>query len=92
MSARRREGGMLDIELTCVDSEIIWSALHASGMDIYHLLKKDDLTYICRIRGIEYKKIKQICEKKGASVKIIRKTGMFWFWRSAIRRPVVAVA
>lgn len=88
MSIRGREGGMLDIELTCVDSEIIWNALHASGVDIYHLLKKDDLTYICRTRGIEYKKIKQICEKKGASVKIKRKTGLFWFCRSAIRRPV----
>lgn len=34
MSIRGREGGMLDIELTCVDSEIIWNALHASGVDI----------------------------------------------------------
>ena len=88
MKIRRRVGGMLDVELTCGDSEIIWNALHASGVNIYRLRKKDDLTFVCRISGKEYRKMRQICEKKGASIKIERKTGLFWFGRAVIRRPV----
>lgn len=92
MNWRIPDGGMIDVELTCSAPEMLWKAFHTAGMKIHHLEKKDELTFECSIQGKEYRKIEALCNKKGASIKIKKRSGWFWFIYSALRRPIIIAA
>lgn len=81
--------GSLVLEITSGDSVALLNA--CKEMRLQDVVYCDDLTFRVTVNLVAYKKLLEIAEKQGASVKIIRKTGMYWTMQSLLKRPVLLI-
>jgi len=79
--------GRLILELTSADCVALLNA--CKQIKLQDVIYCDDLTLRVTVNQFEYKKLLEIAEKQGASVKVLRKTGIYWTCLSLLKRPVL---
>lgn len=83
--------GMIEVELTSAEPETALGAINARGIEIYRVEQKGELTLRFRIRRRDYTVLAALCEKRGETLNVLRKSGLYWAGRQLLNRPVLLV-
>ncbi len=81
--------GTVELEMTSADIAQSLENLTRMGIPIYDLNIISDLTVVFQIPRTDFRKIKAYAEKRGISVTIRRKKGLYWAAKSMLKRPAL---
>ena len=81
--------GMLEVELTSADLSGALVAIAQAGILILRSVPNNDLTMRFSIRRQDWPKLAALSEKRGESLKILRRRGLYWPGKALLRRPVL---
>lgn len=82
-------GGVLDVELTSAEPEQAIAAFSRENGEIYSIRYVSDLTRRFRIRRQDYSRMEDLAQRRGDSIKILRKSGLFWAGTQLLHRPIL---
>lgn len=77
------------VKLTGADIPLLLERLTKHGIILFHIQWENDLNVQALVRRTDFQKLKAIVENQGAMAEIIHRTGIYWLWRSIIRRPIM---
>ena len=80
--------GMMEVELTSAEPEIALEAVNTSGIEIFYMRQVSELTCCFRIQHRDYRKLAVLSRKRGETLRVLRKTGIFWSGKRMLARPV----
>ena len=83
--------GMMEVELTSAEPELALQAVNTKGIEIFYMRQVSELTCCFRIRRKDYQKLAALSRKRGETLRVLRKTGMFWSGKRMLARPVFLV-
>lgn len=81
--------GQVEVALTGAEPEKSLDAVAGLGVEMTGLERLGDLTYRFRIARRDYKKVAALCRKRGETLEIRRRVGLYWLGKGLIRRPVL---
>lgn len=81
--------GMLEIEMTSAEPELALEGLNAAQIALTQIRRKGPLTVTFQIRRKDWNKLLGICEKRGESVKILERKGIYWTCIGLLKRPTL---
>ena len=81
--------GLLTVELTSAEPETALTAVNMAGIEISKIQQTGNLTCCFLIRRKDFSKLQKLCKKRGETLRILKKTGIFWTMRSALSRPIL---
>ena len=81
--------GQICLEITCADTCRLINYLIEKSIYLQEITYLNDITIQIIINDNNYDEILDIAVKQGASVKIIRKTGLRWKLKAIRKRPVI---
>jgi len=82
-------GGMVVAELTAADLHGALLDISRQGVRIYKVEQKSDLTVYITLRRSEYKIAGKLCDRKGYTLRPVRRKGIYWNLVSLAKRPVL---
>ena len=80
---------MMTVEFTCASPEQTLQNILQAKIQLFHVIRKDDLTYRFSIRRAEYNALLQLLQRRGASVEIVGRSGLYWKTEALLHRPVL---
>ena len=83
--------GMVDAELTSADISSSLQTIAQSGIPIRSVRTVDSVTAVIRIPRKSFVKLYEHCLRRGESVKIISRQGMYWNLMHLRKRPVLVL-
>lgn len=83
--------GMMEVELTSAEPELSLERINAAKISVYHVRQKNPLTFLFSISRADYPILAQQCEKRGESLKIIKRSGLYWTGKALLHRPALLV-
>ena len=83
--------GTYRIEITSASPTESLTAINCAGIDLFNVSYIDELTFRADIDRRKLNSLQKLLGKIGASVKIIRKNGLFWSLSALGKRPVLTV-
>lgn len=81
--------GQMLLEITCADCVTLLNTFCEQGINLNDVQYCGDLTLHVKIVKQDYYKAHEIIQKAGASVKILKKSGVYWECKSVIKRPIL---
>jgi len=84
-------GGVLEVELTSAEPEQAIAAFSRDSGEIDSIRYVSDLTRRFRVRRQDYSHIAALAQRRGDSIKILRKSGLFWAGKQLLKRPVLVI-
>ena len=81
--------GMVGVELTSADPAGAMSAVNGSGITVYYARQEGDLTLRFAIERTEFRNLQAIAQRRGDSLTLDGRRGLYWFLRSLLFRPVL---
>ncbi len=81
--------GTLVVELTSADIPGTLGALTQQGIPVFDLNPEGDLTVTLRIARKDFKTAAALCRKRGDTVRIRRRGGIYWAGKALLKRPVL---
>ena len=70
--------GMIRVRITSADVAGALTALHNNGIAIFKTVSRNDLTVEVLLRRQDYKRFKNILQRRGDSVELIKRYGLYW--------------
>lgn len=89
MGLFRSIAGMVEAELTAADPGRALMQISQAGIHVFDTRHIDDLTLRFRIRRADYKSLHQILAKRGDSLRITGRWGLYWTVKGLVNRPVL---
>lgn len=89
MNFWRSLSGAVEVELTSAELPEALAKINALGIGVGFPRWKNELTVTFRIRRTHYRQLKALAEKRGETLVVRRRLGLFWIGRSFLRRPVL---
>ena len=89
MNVWRCVSGNLEVELTGADPEQSIEEIVGQNMEIRKICKCSDLTYRFLIPRKEERNLRELCSRRGDTLRIKKKIGLYWLGKSAAKRPVL---
>lgn len=83
--------GVMTVELTSAEMEIALEAIRQKGVVLTYLEQKGDLTYRFRIQRQDYAALEALCKKRGETLCVIERRGIYWIAGKMRKRPVLVV-
>lgn len=83
--------GGFQVELKCADPAFALSQLQERGIILYQAQLVDDFTVSFTVSRFQIKAIKKIAEKRGFSLHIQGRQGIYWLIPGLLRRPVLVL-
>ena len=83
--------GKMRLMITCADSPILLNALNSAGVLMQDISYRDDMAMYITIKHSDYNILHHTCDKQGASIKVIKKTGLQFLIQAVLNRPVILV-
>lgn len=83
LSRRRR------VEITCADTAFLLNTLLNEGIDVCNAEYCNELVLQMTVANNDYKTLCALAEKQGASVKELKRIGVFWTMFTLGKRPVL---
>lgn len=81
--------GFVAVQLTGADIPGLLERVTRKGITLFRIQQKDMLTVYIWVRRKDYQKLKDIALSQGADVAIMKRAGIYWIWKSVIRRPII---
>lgn len=81
--------GTLRIEFTSADTAASMRRLNDYGVRLSNTVAVNDLTVQADISRQDLEKTKAVLEKRGETVKLLRKSGLYWSGKGILKRPVL---
>lgn len=89
MNLWRSLEGVVEVELTSAVLPEALSAINDRSLEIRSLQWQNDLTCRFLIRRSQMKKLAELAEKRGETLKVCSRRGLFWGMLAVIKRPVL---
>lgn len=83
--------GMVELRITSADTAGTLSALHDAGVTVFHGEVVDELTIRVQVRRQERGRVSAIAEKRGDSVELTRRMGLYWMGKQLLHRKVLTI-
>lgn len=83
--------GMAQVEITGADTAGALSALNHAGIRIFETVSVDELTLLFQIRRQDLKKAGRITGRRGDSIRVVGKKGLYWTLRGLLHRPLLTL-
>ena len=83
--------GMLCVELTSAVPTDMLTAVNHQGIMLYHVTYLSDLSILANIRRADYKSLALFLEKRGESLKVRSRKGIYWTLKLLLHRPVLLI-
>ncbi len=81
--------GMVTVELTSADIPGTLAALADKGVPVFDAEPVDDLSLRLRIYWKDYRKTVKLCEKRGDTLRIQSRSGIYWAAKAIAGRPLL---
>ena len=81
--------GTVTLEITGGDTAATLGAICEKGIPVYDGTAVDEICMSFRVNRKDYRKVRDICRKRGDSLKILHRRGLYWVIKSLFRRPVL---
>lgn len=81
--------GMVEVELTSADSGAALQQISTAGIQIFSTEQKSELTFLFRIRRGDFRRLRSIAQKRGDTLKVVRRPGLYWTGKRLFNRPVL---
>ena len=81
--------GSLTLEITSGDCVALLNA--CQNLKLQNVIYCDDLTLRVTVNRNDYQKLLEFTERQGASVRILRRNGIYWTAQSILKRPVLII-
>ena len=81
--------GMTEVELTSASPQETLGAVNEQGIFIYRVKQVSDLTVRFLIHRKDWRKLSSFTERHGDSLKLLHRTGIYWSFQHALKRPVL---
>ncbi len=75
--------------ITGADPAATLRALERNGITLQDVEMIDPLCFCCKIRKMDWGMLKSVCERRGESVEIKQKLGLYWAMKGLTNRPVL---
>lgn len=89
MNFWRSLSGMVEVRLTSADLAQALAAINRAGIEIFSACQVGDLTLSFTIRRIDFKRIRRLVRKRGETLELVARDGMYWALRRLSQRPVL---
>ena len=91
MDIWRSIAGIIEVEITSAEPESALAAISTRNIEIKNLHQISELTYTFCIRRRDYKELSLIAEKRGETLRIQNKGGIYWSAKAMLARPVLLI-
>ena len=81
--------GMVQVELTSADTGSALAAVSAVGIPVFHTEQASELTVLFRIRRSDFRKLWLLASKRGDTLSVRRRLGLYWSCKRLLKRPVL---
>lgn len=81
--------GMVEVELTSAEPEAALGAINGKGIELFDIRQKTELTLEFRVRRRDCRTLSRLCERRGETLNILGRMGLYWTLRRLTRRPVL---
>ena len=89
MGLIRSLAGMVTVELTSADPGAALAALAQRDIPVFDAEPVGELSLIFWIRREDYRAAARLCEKRGDTFRLRRRTGIYWTLKGLLKRPVL---
>lgn len=89
MGPWKSAAGMLEVEVTSADPSGALDAASKAGIALFHARPSGELSVMLGLRRRDYRKMRRLCQKRGETLRILRRQGVYWTWKAMLRRPVL---
>ena len=91
MGIFRSIAGMLTLELTSADTAGSLASIANLGIPVFSVQHVNELTMRFQVPRQEFRKLKKHAAKKGETLRLLRKQGLYWDMKQMLHRPVLGV-
>lgn len=84
--------GIIEAEMTSADLVNALDEIRNTGPELYALRIIDELSCTFTVRKKDWNTLVELCEKRENTLKITKKTGLYWWGCRMLRRPVLVTA
>ena len=81
--------GMVEAELTAADIADSLMTISGAGVELLSVSRESDLTARILLSRRDYRKVKKLCERRGDTLRPVKRTGLFWKTKFVVHRPVL---
>ena len=81
--------GMVEAEITSAEPAAALEAANAWGITLYDVKQLSDLTSRFRLRRRDYRSLAAISEKRGDTLRLRRRLGVYWTAKRLLGRPML---
>lgn len=81
--------GMLHVEFTSAVPEEALDDIIQAKIPLSHVVQKRELTYQILIRRKDYRRLSIILNRRGDTLQVVRKQGVYWTLNAFLHRPVL---
>ena len=89
MNFWKSAAGVMEVELTSAEPETALEVINAAGIEISQIRRVGELVCLFRISRKDYPYLAAICQKRGETLSVIHKSGIFWTGKALLGRPVL---
>lgn len=82
---------LMQVSVTSADINSVYDLIIREGFNVYSVAKLDELTSRFTIRREEYNDLQRILRKRGVTLCVTKKEGVYWSLRSYLKRPILYV-
>ncbi len=91
MNFWRSAAGMLEVALTSAELETALSVINEQGIMLYGLEPEGSLTCRFRIRRKDYGALAAVCKRRGETLRILHRRGLYWTGKALLKRPLLCL-
>lgn len=81
--------GMVEVRLTSADLTGALSVINQRGIEIFSCAQEGELTLRFTLRRREYQLLRKLVRKRGETLTLVRRDGLYWTLRRLMTRPVL---
>lgn len=84
--------GIVVVELTSAEPEIALETFRKNGIELFRVQRPSELTIRFSVLRTDVRKLQELAIKRGYTLQIVNKTGLFWRIQAFCHRPLLLVA
>lgn len=85
----RSAAGMVCLELTSADVARALDEINEAGIEIRNAVPTGNLTVCFSIRRTDWQRLKQLQSRKGNTLKLLHRSGIYWSGKRLLHRPML---
>lgn len=91
MGLYRSMAGTARVRVTGADPAGLLEALRRADIPLDSVAPEGEIALSFTIARRDIPRVRRLCEKRGDSLALLKKMGLYWPWRGLLRRPVLVI-